>query len=72
MSKNVKFFFLILIVNFLVLGILNVVFEYLDSGDDPLYSGEVAVKNLVVALCVAGAVVFFNKKKKCDSDQDGS
>ena len=72
MSNNVTVFFVILIVNFLVLGSLNVVFEYFDTGDDPLYSLKVAVQNFIVSLFMAVTMVWLNNKKIRGRDQDGS
>lgn len=69
MSSNFKIFFVILIVNFLVLGCLNIVFEYFDTGDDPLYSYKVAFQNLFVSLLVASFMVWQSYKKSGSSDQ---
>ena len=72
MSSNVKVFFLVLVLNFLILGGINVVFEYLDTGDDPLYSPKVAFQNLIVSLFMAVTMVWLNKKENQSTKQSGS
>lgn len=63
MSKIVKYFFLILLINFVVLAGLSIIFENFDTGDDLLYSGREAIKNLIVAAIIAGTTTFIYKKR---------
>jgi len=70
MSNNVKNFFVLLIVNFLALGAVNVVFEYFDTGDDPLYSSTVAAKNLIVSLLMASVLTWLFSKNRGAGQED--
>lgn len=46
-----------------MLAALSVLFEYFDTGDDPIYSTKEAIKNLIMAIIIAGTIVLFNKKR---------
>jgi len=72
MSNNVTISFVILVVNFLVLGCVHAVFEYFDTGDDPLYSYNIAFQHLIVSLFLAAAMVWQNNRKKSVADQEDS
>ena len=51
-------------INFVVLALVSMVFEYFDSGDDPIYDGKEAIKNLIVALCLSGSFFGFYLRKR--------
>lgn len=63
MPKIAKYFLLSFVINFIVLAALSVLFEYFDTGDDPIYSTKEAIKNLIMAIIIAGTIVLFNKKR---------
>lgn len=67
MSSTAKFF-LSLVVNFVVLAGVSILFEYFDTGDDPLYSMRDAVRNFVMAL-VLSATIFFMSRKTAGGDR---
>ncbi len=60
--RNITRFFLTLVIIFVVLACVNMLFEYFDTGDDPLYGKKAAAKNLVMALVLSGTIVFMNRK----------
>ncbi|MEM7626176.1 MAG: hypothetical protein AAF333_11320 [Planctomycetota bacterium] len=59
---NITKFFISIVINFVVLACVSILFEYFDTGDDPLYSMKVAVKNLVMSLIITGTIFFMYRK----------
>ena len=59
-----KYFFLSLVINFVVLAGVGMLFEYFDSGDDPIYSGREAIKHFITAIPIAATIVMVNRKGK--------
>lgn len=71
MSNDVKCFFLALMINFIVLAGLSILFEYFDTGDDPIYSFGEAVKNFIIALVIAGVTIFTFQRRNTPDQKQG-
>lgn len=71
MPIRAKKFLLVLVVIFLAFCCIDVLFEYFDTGDDPLFSPKMAVRNLIVSLAIAGTIVMLPGEKS-RSNQDDS
>lgn len=63
MPKFAMFILLSVAINFFVLACLSMLVEYFDTGDDPIYSAREAIKNLIMAVVIAGTTTYFISRR---------
>ena len=70
--SNIKAFLIALCVNFVVLAILSILFEFFDKGDDPIYDAKEALKNLILAIVISAILIWQLNMRKSDSSNGNS